>query len=314
MINSVRNTVLSTLNKNNYGYISPADFNLFAKQAQLEVFEEYFTNYNKAITAQNTRRSGSDYADIGQALAETMESFIESKFLTKSSLNNFFTPSLTTTGDKAYMVSRIMMYSTLLTTSTTTGILAFTLVDSAADFITLGIKIGDVVSNGANNQTTTVTAVLSSTTLQLEDNIFVSSPVSYFIYDASDVKNVEKVSNGKITMLETSLLTAPSLMFPAYVEQGSVYKIYPSIVSNPGQIRAAYFRYPKDPKWTYVTLFGGEPSFDQSQPDYQDFEMPLEDEYKLVMKILQYCGMSIREDKVVAFSAAKDQNSQPTFN
>ena len=36
MINSVRNTVLAIINKNNYGYISPSDFNLFAKQAQLE--------------------------------------------------------------------------------------------------------------------------------------------------------------------------------------------------------------------------------------------------------------------------------------
>ena len=49
MINSVRNTVFSVLNKNNYGYISPQDFNLFAKQAQLEIFENYFSNYNTAI-------------------------------------------------------------------------------------------------------------------------------------------------------------------------------------------------------------------------------------------------------------------------
>ena len=40
MINSVRNTVLAIINKNNYGYISPGDFNLFAKQAQLDIFDE----------------------------------------------------------------------------------------------------------------------------------------------------------------------------------------------------------------------------------------------------------------------------------
>ena len=33
MINSVRNTVLAIINKNNYGYISPGDFNLFAKSS-----------------------------------------------------------------------------------------------------------------------------------------------------------------------------------------------------------------------------------------------------------------------------------------
>ena len=40
MINEVYSTVLSVLNKNNYGYLSPADFNLFAEQAQLDV-EDY---------------------------------------------------------------------------------------------------------------------------------------------------------------------------------------------------------------------------------------------------------------------------------
>ena len=49
MINSVRNTVLSVLNKNNYGYISPSDFNLYAYQAQMELYEEYYSNYNKII-------------------------------------------------------------------------------------------------------------------------------------------------------------------------------------------------------------------------------------------------------------------------
>ena len=52
MINEVRNTVLSVLNKNNYGYISPSDFNLFAENAQMEIFEDYFKNYNKAINAE----------------------------------------------------------------------------------------------------------------------------------------------------------------------------------------------------------------------------------------------------------------------
>jgi hypothetical protein len=70
---------------------------------------------------------------------------------------------------------------------------------------------------------------------------------------------------------------------------------------------AQYFRHPKDPKWTYQTLINGEPVFDQSQNDYQDFELPLEDEYKLAMKILQYCGVSIRETDVVQFSMAQEQ-------
>lgn len=64
MINSVRQTVLSILNKNNYGYVSPSDFNLFAKQAQLDIFEDYFYQYNYQINKENARQSGTGYADI----------------------------------------------------------------------------------------------------------------------------------------------------------------------------------------------------------------------------------------------------------
>jgi hypothetical protein len=310
MINSVRNTVLSILNKNNYGYISPADFNLFAKQAQLELFEQYFTEYNKIVTMENVRRSGSDYADLGQAVAEMMEFFLSSNFLIKSTANNYFSPSLSTTGDEYFLISRILLYSNLLTSSTNTTVLAGSLVDSTANFINAGVQVGDIVSNGTTNQVATVTVVTSATSLQLSSNIFTVTATPYFVYDASNVKDVEKVSSGKITMLNNSMLTAPSLIFPAYTQEDSVFKVYPAVVNNPGQIQAVYFRYPKDPKWTYVTLTGGEPSFDQSQPDYQDFELALDDEYKLVTKILQYCGISIRETQVVQYAQAKEIQQQ----
>ena len=44
LINTVRATVLSIANKNNFGYITPADFNLYAKQAQLDIFKTIFIN------------------------------------------------------------------------------------------------------------------------------------------------------------------------------------------------------------------------------------------------------------------------------
>jgi hypothetical protein len=54
-------------------------------------------------------------------------------------------------------------------------------------------------------------------------------------------------------------------------------------------------------------LIGGEPSFDQSQPDFQDFELPISDEPTLVLKILQYAGMSIRELQAVQFGQGLEQ-------
>ena len=235
MIDSVRQTVLSILNKNNYGYISPSDFNLYAKQAQLEIFESYFTDLNKAINAENARMSGTEYADMSKGISEAINVFSVTNPLTQSpdptTPNVFFAPSLTTTGDDYYLLNKVLAG---------------------------GIE-------------------------------------------------AEPVSHSKITMLNASLLTAPSTQFPAYTLQGDSITVFPATFNQPGDVTCQYIRYPFDPKWTYVSLVGGEPVFDQSQPDYQDFELPIEDEPRLVYRILQMAGMSIREGDVYQFANAEEQ-------
>ena len=242
MINSVRNTVLAVLNKNNYGYVSPSDFNLYAKQSQLEIFEEYFSQYNKTINAENARMSGTSYADIRKSIEECIEIFSQTSTLTQVApgSNRFYLPSLTTTGFDYFLLNKVLCYDA-------------------------------------------------------------SGPTRVFKGEA------EKVNHSQITMLVNSLLTTPTEQYPAYVQEGGIMTVYPSTINLPSEVDAQYFRYPKDPKWTYITLASGEPVFDQSQPDYQDFEVPLEDEYKLVSKILQYCGMSIREIQVAQFGAVEEQ-------
>ena len=97
MINSVRQTVMSVLNKNNYGYISPSDFNLFAKQAQLDIFEDYFYSYNYQITKENARQSGTGYADLAKGLEEVIDEFSVTGPLMNIGTSNLYNlPSLTT--------------------------------------------------------------------------------------------------------------------------------------------------------------------------------------------------------------------------
>jgi hypothetical protein len=332
MINAVRNTVLAVLNKNNYGYISPQDFNLYAKQAQMEMYEEYFSSYNKVINAENARMSGTDYADIRKTIAEVMEGFLMKNNLlggtTYGSNNNFSVPSLATTGDSAYMINTIITYPVIVATGTNTSVLnPQELVDNTADFIQAGVQVGDIVVNlslppgPANNATTTVASITNATTLVLAVPLFSNVGEDYAIFSEASGVEAEKVNESKIFMLNRSNLTTPSNIFPSYVLNTqfptlnqSVVTMYPQTINTYGQVVCTYFRYPKDPKWTYITLFNGEPSFDQSQPDYQDFELPLEDEFKLVMKILQYCGVSIRETEVTQYGIAQEQHEQPTFS
>ena len=107
-------------------------------------------------------------------------------------------------------------------------------------------------------------------------------------------------------MLNTSTLTKPTKIFPVYSEEGSLITLLPKTIKNEGSLLAQYIRYPKEPKWTFISILGGEPVFDQTQPDYQDFELPLDDAVTLVTKILQYAGLSIREVGVVQFGQAEE--------
>jgi len=320
MINSVRNTVQGVLNKNNYGYISPQDFNLYAKQAQMEIFEEYFTAYNKVINMENGRVAGTDYADIEQPLAEVLEYFLISDFLipvvTPSgfTVNQFFAPSLVTVGNDYYMINKLLCYNIKKISGTTTGTPSLNqLIDTSSNFITAGVAYGDIVINLTTLESAEVMVVASATVLDLSSDIFQGIKEDYVIYSSVGV-DAEKVSVGKITMLNNSLLTAPSLVFPAYtLNEAGIITTYPNSIKGYGAVNATYFRYPLDPKWTYITLASGEPLFDQTQLDYQDFELPLEEEYKLAQKILQYCGMTIRETEVVQYAlgqeAGRDANT-----
>jgi hypothetical protein len=315
MINEVRNAVLSILNKNNYGYISPSDFNLYAKNAQMEIYEEYFSSYNKVINAENQRGSGTDYADIESPIAETLETFLVTNDLSNVSANKFYYPSLTTTGDDSYFLLKLLCYPVVLTSGSTQGNAGFNqLISNTGNFTTFGIVPGDIVVNTTTKQSSTVDFVLSNTQIALTSNIFSSAINGYAIFQVASLTEADKVSAGKITMLNSSNLTKPSNEYPSYVYQGGIVTLYPTTIMYPHQVSATYFRYPKVPKWTYITLIDGSPAFDQSQSDYQDFELPTEDEYKLVTKILEYCGMSIREMEITQFGMAQQAHEQPTFS
>jgi hypothetical protein len=229
MINEVRNTVLSILAKDNRGYVTPFEFNLYAKQAQLEVFERYIYLYSNAIIKQNARMHGEGYADVPKKLSEVLDTFY---------------------------------------------------------------KVG---------------------TLTYDAPYFEAPADSYFIQKLvlNNNKEIEKVSHTKVLNLLASNLTAPSVAYPVYTlmdndgttASRSNFTVYPNTITT--NVKAHYLRYPKEPKWTYTSV-GGDPLFNPSAVDYQDFEMPMSDFSDLVVKILQYAGVSIREQEVMAAAKAEE--------
>jgi hypothetical protein len=226
MINSVRNTVLAVINKNNYGYISPSDFNLFAKQAQLDMFEKYFQKYNAQINKENGRMSGTGLANVSKQYEEVISTFSTSATLAQVAANRYALPS-------DYYMLDVLQYNP-------TGI------------------------------------------------------------------EIELIEESKLRYLSSTLM-APTSAFPLYVQRGNNIDVFPATITGANDVSAFYIRYPQDPKWTYINLTNGEPLFDQSAIDYQDFELPITDEPELVNLILQYAGISVREGDVYTFADREEQ-------
>lgn len=233
MIDAVRNTVLAILNKNNYGYLSPSDFNLYAQKAQLEIFEDCFYQYNTQLNLENARRSGTEYANLSKGILETIDLFSKTAPLVQDATNTYTMPS------DYYLINKVLCSS-----------------------------------------------------------------------GGSFKGEAERVSQSKITMLNASVLTAPSVDFPAYTTEGFVMTIYPSTFNGASDISAQYVRYPLTPKWTYsIALQAQGPVFNPSASDYQDFELPLDNLNDLVVKICQYAGVEIRETMVVQYAQGEEQQN-----
>lgn len=212
---------MSILNKDNNGYVTPEEFNSFAKQAQLEIFNQYFVDFKNSKLEDFKGMESSGYSDITKQMDQTIDYFSKNVPLVYDS---------------------------------------------------------------------------PSQTFAMPDGWFLLNALYY------NQKEIEHVDQKNVYKLLQSNLTAPNELYPAYVMQGDSMTIYPLTITS--GVETYYVRFPYDPKWTY-TLVNGSPLFNQSAGDYQDFELTESDFPKLVIKICEYAGTSIREQEVV--SAAKQQ-------
>jgi hypothetical protein len=87
MINEVRNNVMFILNKDNRGYITPMEFNTYARQAQLDIFQKYMYEYSNAIIKQNARYHGEGYSNISKRVSEIIDRFSEYQTMLYNSIS-----------------------------------------------------------------------------------------------------------------------------------------------------------------------------------------------------------------------------------
>ena len=63
-INTVYQRVLAIINKEQRGFVSPVEFNLFANQVQMDIFEQYFYDLNQFLRIPGNETRHADPVDI----------------------------------------------------------------------------------------------------------------------------------------------------------------------------------------------------------------------------------------------------------
>lgn len=222
MIDRIRNTVLTLLNKENRGTITPSEFNRLAGLAQRSIFEDNFYHYNRYINMQNRRMTNSEYSDIPKNIREKIDVFAET-----SPMVNVATGVFEIDADDVYRIIEVVY----------------------------------------------------------KDEV------------------VEETPKSIITLLNKDSYSKPTESYPVYTKFGSQFKIYPETINS--NVTAMYIREPKQPRWTFLEV-AGNPIFNPSATDYQDIELHPSDETRLIIKILSYCGVTIRDNDIVQIAMNKE--------
>jgi len=236
-VDSVYQKVLAIANKEQRGYITPQEFNLFADQAQMEVFDQYFYDLS-----QFERRPGSEtqHAD--------MVDLIEGK------LSLFKGPSV----------------------AITSGQLIENLGSNDAPFYKL------------------IQVVLSTSGI-------VSVP---------NDKIVERLRGGQdFHKTQNSPLTRATADRPIYTEVNGRINIWPNIPPVGKEYQARIIRAPKTPNWTYLLANNQNALYNPNATDHQDFELHPSEETKLVAKILQLAGVSMKDYNLAQIAGQKEAST-----
>jgi len=239
-VNTVYQTVLLILNKEQRGYITPTEFNNIGNQVQLEIFEKYFEDMNQQVRVPQTN---SDYADRVENLDEKLAIF-------KTSGNAV--PASTADGLTTYWVlPSVDIYGN----------------DVSATSDTPFYMLGTVLYN---NET-----------------------------------QLQRVDRTEFYYIDKSLLTKPTKTYPIYLYENQKLFVKPTTINTTGEIQVDFLRKPIAPIWGFTVgslgqyIYNSQALTTNNTTGSVNFELHESEQVDLILKILVYTGIVIRDPQIV---------------
>ena len=115
---------------------------------------------------------------------------------------------------------------------------------------------------------------------------------------------VQEIQKSDLPQINSSKLTAPSTSYPVYYRQGDFFNILPTSISS---ATIDYTYKPSDPNWAFTSgaTYG---DMQYASGSSTNFSLHDSEEVPLIIKILAYAGVTIKDPNVV--QAAKQEEIQ----
>jgi hypothetical protein len=321
-VNTVYQTVLLILNKEQRGYMTPLEFNKIGTQTQLEIFETYFESLNQQIRIPQT---DTDYANRIASIDEKMNIFKEFETAVPVFVNGLATsvfnlptqysgaqpatePNVTTTAVATYTLTSgpvvALSSQPCLTSVYQSSDAGVTWIQQSQSSFS---RDGAVITFNSS----TVAGLLQSVTLTPLQ--FHKLGGLFYTNGAIATQELERVDRTELYHLLSSNLTKPTQSYPIYVyEKNQVTVAPPTITSG---IMTSYIRKPVNPLWNFTIGTGTAiNSYVFNAKTSQSFELHASEQTELILKILLYAGVVVKDPQIIQVAAQQvaqeNQNQQ----
>jgi len=171
--------------------------------------------------------------------------------------------------------------------------------DPFCDLTTLTID-----STNTYFETPGYSTLISGTTItQAYNNIYATLSLKV----NGEFTDIERIDKSKIPFLFSSKLTAPSTTFPVYYYSADLLYVFPSSITS---VDLYYIAKPRDPNWvsTVDTTSFGTPIYTYDDVNSTNFRLHSSDESDLILGILKYFGVTIKDPLVIQATQQEEQS------
>ena len=296
-VDIVYKTVLLILNKEQRGNMTPDEFNKVATQVQLEIFESYFDTLNQQV-----RRPDNDteYGDRIKNVDQDLSVFKTYGNATYVPGGGYFTlPTTSGLGAASQNFTGDGLRQSFSFTSITSSQLSNSVIAVSIN----GVSTTAYTISGNNIVFTTIPA--------LNDVIFITAtPEDFYrlgtvIYQ--NTKEAQLSQRSELLYLNSTPLVAPTTTYPIYLYENHKLYLYP--VSITSDVQVSYLRKPVDVIWNF-TIPTGQNYYQYNPVNSVNFELSKTEQANIVLRILLYSGVVIRDPQIVNVAAQQVQQEQ----